>query len=111
VIHNGEAIETSYAILGDPIDVSADELVRVMDTKETAIERARKFLRGLLVDGPMKAKEIMGLAQDQGIVERTLYTAKRDLNVDSFRKHNVWWWVLPENDGPAEPGEPEEESE
>lgn len=111
LIDNGEAIETSYVILGDEIDISADELVRVMDTKETAIERARKFLRSLLVDGPMKAKECLGLAEDQGIATRTLYTAKNDLDVDSFRKDNVWWWVLPEDDEPAEPEGPEEEPE
>jgi hypothetical protein len=97
--------------VGDEIDISADELVRVMDTKETAIERARKFLRSLLVDGPMKAKECLGLAEDQGIATRTLYTAKNDLDVDSFRKDNVWWWLLPEDDEPAEPEGPEEEPE
>lgn len=110
-IHNGEIIETSYAILGDEIDISADELVWVRDTNETAIERARKFLRSLLVDGPMKAKECLGLAEDQGIAKRTLYTAKDDLDVASLRKDNAWWWVLPEEEEPPEPEEPEEEPE
>ena len=100
---SGEVIETSGVVLGDEVDVDADELVRVRDRSEPPIVQATKFLRHLLSDGPHRATEIHDLAADDGISEKTLKRAKRDLNVDSFRKDNVWWWVLPDPDDDEEP--------
>jgi putative DNA primase/helicase len=90
-------IETSAAILGDEVDVSADDLVQIgRPPNERAV--AEKFLRRLLSDGPHRAREVYDLAGDAGIAKRTLDRAKKDLGVDSFRRDKVWWWVLPDDD-------------
>jgi putative DNA primase/helicase len=103
---DGEKIGTSLAIVGDEIDVTADQLVAVRDHHEKPIVHATKFLRGLLADGPMRAREVYELAADEDIAKRTLDRAKRDLDVDSFQKDGGWWWFLPEEEEP-----PEEEEE
>jgi putative DNA primase/helicase len=107
----GKNIVTSRVELGEQCDVSADDLVR--DTSEQKISprmAARKFLRELLADGPHRASEVVELAEDDDISERTLRRAKNDLGVDSFQRKTddgkpEWWWVLPDEDEP--PSEPQ----
>lgn len=98
-----DGIETSCAVMGDECDVSADDLVQVNHREESPVVRAEKFLRELLADGPHRAQEVYDLAEDSDIALRTLKRAKRDLDVDSFRRpdsdgKSVWWWALPEDE-------------
>jgi putative DNA primase/helicase len=100
-----EKIETSEAILGDEVDVDADELVRVRDREVPPITLAIRFLRHALADGPMAAAEVYDVAEDEGIAKRTLDRAKRDLDVDSFQRDRKWWWLLSEpDDGSGDDG-------
>jgi putative DNA primase/helicase len=105
-----EPITTSRVEVGDPCDVSADDLVRDNDRKISARVQAQRFLRELLADGPHRAKECISLAEESDISIKTLYRAKDDLTVDSFQKEREWWWVLPEGE-PPEPGDDEEDEE
>jgi putative DNA primase/helicase len=99
-----ERIETSRVVIGDEIDVGADELVRIADHTVPAHIEAEKFLRHVLADGPMRATEVLDLASDRGIAERTLRRAKADIGVDSFRKDDEWWWWwLPDEDDQDDP--------
>jgi putative DNA primase/helicase len=54
------------------------------------------FLRDLLADGPVGAKEARDQADDAGIAARTLDRAKKALNVVSARSGKTWSWSLPE---------------
>lgn len=109
---DGGRLGTSKAVLGDEVDVSADDLVQVRGRKEQPRVEAVKFLRQLLRDGPHRVTEILDLAEDAGITEKTLRRAKRDIGADSFQKDREWWWVLSEEpEGEQEepgddPGEP-----
>jgi hypothetical protein len=93
-------IETSRAVLGAECDVSADDLVRVDQgaEKESPRDQAARFLRGLLADGPHRAREVFSLAADDGIAEKTLRRAKDDLDVRAVQRADGWWWRLPTDD-------------
>ncbi len=92
-----DGVGTTRAVMGDENDVHADDLVQVNHREESPVIRAEKFLRDLLADGPHRAQEVFDLAEESGIAVRTLKRAKRDLDVDSFRRpdsggKSVWWW-------------------
>jgi AAA domain len=63
-------------------DHTADDLVSV-ESREQHTERdeATDFLRELLADGPMAAKDTKAAARGAGIAERTLTRARQDLHV------------------------------
>ena len=98
-------ITTARIEVGDPSDVSANDLVRDTDRKVSARVAAQKFLRELLADGPHKAKECILLAEEDDIGVKTLYRAKDDLGVSSMQRKTPdgkpeWWWVMPEEEEP-----------
>lgn len=78
-------------------DLLGSDLVKKEKTK---MEQAGEFLRDVLKDGPMEAKEIEAAANDDGIAKRTLNRAKKELNIKSFRwdekPTSPWFWELPE---------------
>jgi putative DNA primase/helicase len=58
-------------------------------------QEATDFLRDLLADGPVGAREVRDQAEDAGIAARTLDRAKKALNVVSARSGTTWSWSLP----------------
>ena len=72
-------------------DVSADDLLSgtVKGTKKQA---AMDFLENLLADGQMSQKEIIELARQKGISDKTLRNAKDELKIKSKRVNNQWHW-------------------
>jgi putative DNA primase/helicase len=75
-----------------------DEVVADQDTR-TATDEAVEWLRELLADGPMQAKEAKRQARQVGIADRTLDRAKRRAGVrsESTRGENGisgWTWSL-----------------
>jgi hypothetical protein len=62
---------------------------------------AAEFLRDLLRNGPMRAKEVYASAKANGISERTLNRAKADLGVLSDKTGQPgkdgqeWHWMMP----------------
>ena len=113
-----DPILTSRVEIGDQCDVSADDLVGDRNRRLSARAKAERFLRGLLADGPHRATEVFGLAEDADISASTLRRAKRDLGVDSFQRKTPdgepeWWWLMPEEESPPddEPFDDDEEDE
>ena len=70
----------------------------------SAKEDAEDFLREVLADGAVGAKEVKRQAGEAGIANRTLMRAKRDLGVQSYREEAVdkhkWFWILPKDANP-----------
>jgi hypothetical protein len=66
---------------------------------ENPIETAKKFLLEHLAGGSRAASEILDLAKDADISEKTLRRAKFDLKIEKFKErgaHNGrWFWKLP----------------
>jgi hypothetical protein len=71
---------------------------------------AERFLRELLQDGPIAAKDALSEARDAGIAERTLKRARTTLGVVATRENapgrergaGRWVWALPAASGPVE---------
>ena len=74
-------------------DVSADDLLSgtVKGTKKQA---AMDFLENLLASGQVSQTEIMELAKQKSISEKTLRNAKDELRIKSKRVNNQWYWSL-----------------
>jgi hypothetical protein len=92
-----------------PIDVSADDLVLASTQNYgEARSEARTFLQDVLQPGPRTGEEVLRLAAQAGIAERTLRRAKSDLGVRSDMNYAdgklSWLWFLPDPPGllPAE---------
>ena len=81
--------------------VTIDELLSGKYDKETASELAQNFLIAELTDKALPAAEVISMADEQDISERTLKRAKSTLGIRSFRKEDRWYWTI---DGtPTEP--------
>jgi hypothetical protein len=64
----------------------------------TARDGAKKFLREILVDGPVTTAEIEEAADANKIAERTLRRAKDELGITAKKDgpNGEWRWHLPE---------------
>ena len=66
------------------------------DGKGQKSRKAKEFLLEILADGGMSQKKILEEAAKRGIKGKTLRNAKSELEVDSIKRGNQWYWVLPE---------------
>lgn len=82
--------ENGFEWIGE-YDVTADDLLSGT-AKGTKKQAAMDFLENLLADGQISQKEIMELAKQKGISEKTLRNAKEELGVKSKRVNNQWHW-------------------
>jgi hypothetical protein len=81
--------------------VTIDELLSGKYDKDTASELAQNFLIAELTGKAIPAAEVINMADEQDISERTLKRAKSTLGIRSFRKEDKWYWTI--GDTPAEP--------
>lgn len=78
-----------------PVLITIDDLD---NDSETPRSEAAAWLEGTLKDGPATAKDILKQAKADGICERTLRYAKKELEVISRRDGDFWKWELPQTD-------------
>ena len=76
-------------------DISADELLNG-DGRGQKGRKAKEFLLEILANGGMTQKKIAEEAEARGIKSKTLWNAKRELEIDSVKRGNQWYWMLPE---------------
>jgi RecA-family ATPase len=77
-------------------EISVNELnAAVGNTHARPKDAAEEFLKRELRDGPRKAKEMLALADQVGISERTLARARTRLKVQAEQKRGHWKWSLP----------------
>ena len=74
-------------------DVTADDLLSGT-AKGTKKQAAIEFLENLLSDGQIPQTEILSLAKQKDIAEKTLRTAKETLQIKSKRINNQWYWSI-----------------
>ncbi len=81
----------------------AVDLLRVPDPPERAPEReeAAAFLRNLLADGPLPAKQVQAEARDAGLAWATVRRAQALLGIQPQKvgrpgEPQAWRWVLPD---------------
>ena len=76
-----------------PVMLTIDELD---NDSETPRDEAREWIEGILKSGPVSAKDVLKQAKVDGICERTLKYAKKEMGVISRRENDSWRWELPE---------------
>jgi len=77
-------------------EISVNELnAAVGNTNARPKDAAEEFLKRELRDGPRKAQEMLALAKQVGISERTLARARTRIRVQSEQKRGHWKWSLP----------------
>jgi putative DNA primase/helicase len=82
------------------VDTSASEALRVPETANRAPAKAeaKDWLRDLLEEGPVDAKEALEKAEADGLCEKTVRAAMKDLGVRKEKKGGAgegWVWSLP----------------
>lgn len=55
-------------------------------------------LMEILANGAQPTTMIIGFFKQNGISERTVNEAKKNLNIQAFKKGNKWYWKLPEKE-------------
>lgn len=89
----------------EPIRTTADETLRVTvrdDSRAPARAEAKDWLQDVLKEGPVPAADVFDQAKADGIAERTLKYAKKELGVRTEKiggKGGSWLWSL----GPLTP--------
>lgn len=76
-------------------DISADDLLS-SDCRGQKSQKAKAFLLEVLADGGMAQKRIEEEAEKRGIKKKTLRNAKLELEIDSVKRGNQWFWMLSE---------------
>ena len=75
-------------------DITADELLEGSSRGQKNSE-AKEFISNTLKDGMMPSKEFFELAEAQGIRERTLRYAMKEMNVQTIKDGDKWYKALP----------------
>lgn len=86
--------EKGFQWIGE-YDISADDLLSG-DTRGQKSRMAKEFLLEILSDGGMAQKKIEEEAEKKGIRKKTLRNAKKELEIDSVKQGNQWYWILSE---------------
>lgn len=96
-------------------EVTAERLLapKQENSQRSAVDEAADFLRELLADGPVPAKEAKAEARDAGISHASLRRAKDCLGVTAIRQSlegkergsGGWVWSLPKDDAQGEQDE------
>lgn len=86
--------DTGFEWIGE-YDISADDLLSG-DSRGQKGRKAKEFLMEILADGGMAQKKIEEEAEKRGIKKKTLRNAKLELEIDSVKRGNQWFWMLPE---------------
>ncbi|MBC7337361.1 MAG: hypothetical protein H5U01_14000, partial [Clostridia bacterium] len=89
----------------EPVNMTADDGLEAErqasrpGPEADALEDAKAFLLAALSAGPRLAKDVLeDWKVNHGGCQRTLYAAKAEIGVESFREKNPgpWFWRLPE---------------
>ena len=102
--------EDGYFTWDGEVDFDANSILSAPDSEErTARDDAKKFLRDVLSDGSIPAKDVIEDGRQCGYNETTLRRAAKDIGVESARvggigKKGSWEWYLPK-DAPVQKGD------
>ena len=86
--------DTGFEWIGE-CDISADDLLSG-DNRGQKIHAAKEFLKEVLASGSVAQTKVAEEAESRGIKKKTLWNAKKELEIDSVKIGNQWFWMLPE---------------
>jgi hypothetical protein len=88
------------------VEITANEAMQAAEGR-TAKREAKEFLLERLEAGPANSDDIIEEAKQEGIAEKTLRRAKKDLGIKSRKEHGItdgpWLWELPAKKAPHTP--------
>jgi len=95
-------VYASRVVWREAIDGSATEILTQAeapdDGQDGALSEAEEFIREMLADGPVPAKDMQASAREAGVSTTTLKRAKKKMGVVSERvpgSTTAWTWALP----------------
>lgn len=100
-------IDATHAVWEGTVEGTAREILGDLEHNDTdggEKQDAEQFLKDLLADGPLSAKQIKADATGAGYSWRTIERAKRELEIEA-RKSGMkdgWQWFLPKTAKKAE---------
>ena len=86
--------DTGFEWIGE-YDISADDLLSG-DNRGKKIHAAKEFLHEVLASGSVAQTKVAEEAESRGIKKKTLWNAKKELEINSVKIGNQWFWMLPE---------------
>lgn len=86
--------DTGFEWIGE-YDISADDLLSG-DNRGKKIHAAKEFLQEVLASGSVAQTKVAEEAESMGIKKKTLWNAKKELEINSVKIGNQWFWMLPE---------------
>ena len=86
--------DTGFEWIGE-YDIRADDLLSG-DNRGQKIHEAKEFLKEILVSGSVAQTKVAEEAESRGIKKKTLWNAKKELEIESVKIGNQWFWMLPE---------------
>ena len=86
--------DTGFEWIGE-YDISADDLLSG-DNRGQKVHEAKEFLKEILVSGSVAQTKVAEEAESRGIKKKTLWNAKKELEIESVKIGNQWFWTLPE---------------
>ena len=86
--------DTGFEWIGE-YDISADDLLSG-DNRGQKIHVAKEFLQEVLASGSVAQTKVAEEAESRGIKKKTLWNAKKELEINSVKIGNQWFWMLPE---------------
>ena len=86
--------DTGFEWIGE-YDISADDLLSG-DNRGQKIHEAKEFLKEILVSCSVAQTKVAEEAESRGIKKKTLWNAKKELEIESVKIGNQWFWMLPE---------------
>ena len=86
--------DTGFEWIGE-YDISADDLLSG-DNRGQKIHEAKEFLQEVLASGSVAQTKVAEEAESRGIKKKTLWNAKKELEIESVKIGNQWFWMLPE---------------
>jgi AAA domain-containing protein len=94
-------IDAPFVVWGSQhVDLTANDAMQAAFSGTAYAKReAREFLLERLEAGPVKSDDLFEEAEQNGIAKKTLYRAKKDLKVRSYKERGKldgeWFWELP----------------
>ena len=86
--------DTGFEWIGE-YDISADDLLSG-DNRGQKIHAAKEFLKEILASGSVAQTKVAEEAESRRIKKKTLWNAKKELEIDSVKIGNQWFWMLRE---------------
>ena len=86
--------DTGFEWIGE-YDISADDLLSG-DNRGQKIHAAKEFLQEVLASGSVAQTKVAEEAESRGIKKKPRWNAKKELEIDSVKIGNQWFWMVPE---------------